>query len=184
MEIREYAPVPTLARRLATAAHVSGLAIRLAKLTGAGDRLPEWLLKTAVARGATHYQREFDPSLAPDDPTISDEEIGIGLCLGQHPYNLDYIRAAAQFLSSTHVDPAKLCRLAVRERCEPVLLHIANVAARYAPALEPWAFLRQHLPARFVPRLDALPHWSRLVSHTGLTERGGPPRTDWLCRHE
>ena len=115
---------------------------------------------------------------------ISDEEIGIALCLGQHPYSLDHLRAAAQLLSSPRVDAAKLCRLAVRERCEPVLLHIATIAESFAPTLEPWAFLRQHLPARRVPRSDALPHWSRLVSHTGVTQHGGPPRTDWLCRHE
>ncbi len=35
-----------------------------------------------------------------------------------------------------------------------------------------------------VPRTDTLPHWSRLVSHTGVSARGGPPQTDWLCRHE
>jgi hypothetical protein len=39
------------------------------------------------------------------------------------------------------------------------------------------------LPPRRVPRTDALPHWTRLVSHTGIT-REGPPRTDWLCRDE
>ena len=184
MELKEQAPVATLARRLATPAHVSGLAIRLARLSGAAELLPEWLLKAAVERGAAHYQREFNPALPPDNPAISDEEIGIALCLGQHPYSLDHLRAAAQLLSSPRVDAAKLCRLAVRERCEPVLLHIATVAERFAPALEPWAFLRQHLPARRVPRSDALPHWSRLVSHTGVTQHGGLPRTDWLCRHE
>jgi hypothetical protein len=184
MELKEQAPVTTLARRLATAAHVSGLAIRLGRSSGTGDILPAWLLKVAVERGAAHYQRDFDPSLPPDNPAISDEEIGIALCLGQHPYHLDNLRAAAQLLSSPRVDAAKLCRLAVQERCEPVLLHIAAAAERFAPLLEPWAYLRQHLPARPVPRFDALPHWSRLVSHTGVTARGGPPRTDWLCRHE
>lgn len=184
MKLKEIAPSATLARRLGIPAHVSGLAIHLARLTGAGDRLPDWLLKAAVNRGATHYQREFDPSLPPDNPMISDEEIGVALCLGQHPYDLDNLRAAAQLLSSSRVDAGRLCRLAVRERCEPVLLHIAAVAERFAPALEPWAYLRQHLPPRPVPRTQALPHWSRLVSHTGLTTHGGPPRTDWLCRHE
>ncbi len=184
MELKEQAPVTSLAHRLGTPAHVSGLAIRLARSSGAGDRLPEWLLKVAVERGARHYQRDFDPALPSDDPAISDEEIGVALCLGQLPYNLDNLRAAAQLLSSPRVDAAKLCRLAVRERCEPVLRHIATVAERFAPTLEPWAFLRQHLPARHVPRLDALPHWTRLVSHTGVTGRGGPPRTDWLCRDE
>jgi hypothetical protein len=82
------------------------------------------------------------------------------------------------------VDAAKLTRLAVQERCEPILLHIAAVAERLAPALEPWAHLRRHLRPRPISRTDALPHWTRLVSHTGVTVRGGPPKTDWLCRHE
>jgi hypothetical protein len=184
MELKEQAPVATLARRLGTPAHVSGLAIRLARFTGAGDRLAEWLLKVAVQRGAAHYQREFDPTLPPDNPTITDEEIGIALCLGQWPYHLDHLRAAAQLLSSPRVDAAKLCRLAVWERCEPVLCHIAAVAERFAPKLEPWAYVRQHLPPRAIPQTDALPHWTRLVSHTGVTAQGGPPRTDWLCRRE
>lgn len=184
MELKEQPPVATLARKLATPAHVSGLAIRLARSSGAAKRLPEWLLKAAVERGARHYRRDFEPALPPDNPTISDEEIGVALCLGQHPYNLDNLRAAAQLLSSPRVDAAKLCRLAVQERCEPVLLHVAGVAERLVPSLEPWAFLRQHLPPRHVPLLDALPHWSRLVSHTGVTTHGGPPKTDWLCRHE
>jgi hypothetical protein len=184
MELKEQAPAATLARRLGDTAHVSGLAIRLARLSGAGDRLPEWLLRTAVERGAKHYQRSFDPSLPPDNPAISDEEIGVAMCLGQHPYNLDNLRAAAQLLSSPRVDAAHLCRLAVRERCEPVLLHIAALAERFAAVLEPWAYLREHLPPRSVPRTDALPHWTRLVSHTGVTAQRGPPKTDWLCRHE
>ena len=50
MELKEQTPVATLARRLGTPAHVSGLAIHLAKLTGMSERLPEWLLKVAVNR--------------------------------------------------------------------------------------------------------------------------------------
>jgi hypothetical protein len=184
MELKEQAPTVTLARKLGDTAHVSGLAIRLARLSGASNRLPEWLLKIAVERGAKHYQRDFDPSLPPDNQAIADEEIGVALCLGQHPYNLDYIRAAAQLLSSPRVNAARLVQLAVYERCEPTLLHIAAVAERFVPTLEPWAYLRQNLRPRPVPRTDALPHWTRLVSHTGVTARGGPPQTDWLCRHE
>jgi hypothetical protein len=184
MILKEQAPAKTLARKLGDVAHVSGLAIRLARLSGAAERLPEWLLKVAVERGAKHYQRDFDPSLPPDNSAVSDEEIGVALCLAGQPYRLDNLRAAAQLLSSPRVDAAKLCRLAVEERCEPVLLHIATVAERFVPALEPWSHLRQHLRPRRVPRTDALPHWTRLVSHTGVTARGGPPKTDWLCRHE
>jgi hypothetical protein len=184
MELKEQPPVATLAHRLGDVPHVSGLLRRLAGASGAGDRIAEWLLKIAVERGATHYRREFDPSLPPDSPAASNEEIGLALCLGQHPYDLDRLRAAAQLLSSPRVDAARLCRLAIQERCEPVLLHFARLAERFAPELEPWASLRRLLPDRHVPRTDALPHWSRLVSHTGVTAGGGPPRTDWLCRHE
>ena len=184
MELKEQASADTLARKLGDIAHVSGLAIRLAQLSGAGDRLPEWLLKTAVERGAKHYQRDFDPSLPPDNTAIPDEDIGVALCLGQHPYNLDNLRAAAQLLSSPKVDPVRLAQLAMYERCEPPLLHIAEAAKRFAPELEPWAYLRRRLRPRPIARSGALPHWTRLVSHTGVTVRGGPPRTDWLCRHE
>jgi hypothetical protein len=162
---------------------VSGLAIRLARSSGAGGRLADWLLKVAVERGASHYRRVFDPALPPDCPTVTDEEIGIALCLGQHGYDLDRLRAAAQLLSSRRVDPERLCRLAVRERCEPILLHVAQIAGRYAPAQQPWAELRNRLRSRPVPRTDALPHWTRLVSHTGTT-RQGSARSDWLCRQE
>ena len=123
------------------------------------------------------------PTLPPDLPAIGDEEVGVALCLGQNPYDLDSLRVAAQFLSSPRINVARLCRLAVQERCEPVLLHIAEVAKKYAPEQEPWASLRKQLRPRHVPRSDALPHWTRLVSHTGIT-REGPPRTDWLRRHE
>jgi len=184
MELKEQPFEPTLSRRLGDVPHVSGLLRRLARTSDAGVRVRDWLLKAAVERGASHYRREFDPTLPPDSPAVSDEEIGIALCLGEHPFALDPLRAAAQLLSSPQVDAARLCRLAVEERCEPVLLHIARLAERFAPELEPWAWLRRHLAPRSVPRTDALPHWSRLVSHSGVTARGGPPRTDWLCRHE
>jgi len=183
MELNETTPVSTLAHELGEVPHVSGLAVRLARLSGAGERLTEWLFKVAVERGASHYRREFASSLPPDCPAVTDEEIGIALCLGGHHYDLDRLRAAAQLLSSPGVDADRLCRLAVRERCEPVLLHFAGIAARYAPEQEPWGGLRQTLRPRPVPRTDALPHWTRLVSHTGTT-RHGVARSDWLCRHE
>ena len=183
MKLQDQAAVSTLAQRLGDVPHVSGLLRRIAQLSGAGERVTEWLLKVAIARGANHYRRDFDPTLPADLPAISDEEIGVALCLGQNPYNLDALRVAAQFLSSSRINAARLCRLAEQQRCEPVLLHIAEVAKKYAPEQEPWATLRKQLPPRRVPRTDALPNWTRFVSHSGIT-REGPPRTDWLCRHE
>ena len=184
VELKDQAAAPTLASKLGDTAHVSGLAIRLARVSGAGERVAEWLLKVAIARGANHYRRDFDPTLPADLPAISDEEIGVALCLGQNPYNLDALRVAAQFLSSPRINAERLCRLAVQERCEPVLLHIAEVARKYAPEQEPWATLRKQLHPRPVPRIDALPHWTRLVSYTGYTPAGRGQHIEWLSRHE
>jgi hypothetical protein len=125
MKLHEELAVATLASELGDVPHVSGLAIRLARKSGAGTRLTEWLMRVAVDRGASHYERPFDPALPRDNPAISTEEIGIALCLEQHPYQLNQLRTAAQLLSSPKTDAAHLCRLAVQERCEPVLLHIA-----------------------------------------------------------
>ena len=184
MELKERPFAPTLARKLGDVPHISGLLRRLAQTSGAGGRVAEWSLNVAARRGTHHYRRDFDPSLPLNSPAVGDEEIGVALCLGEHPYDLDQLRAAAQLLTSPSVDAARVCRLAIAERCEPVLLHIAHLAGRFAPGLKPWDYVRRHLPPRPVPRTDALTHWSRLVSHTGVTANGGPPRTDWLCCHE
>jgi hypothetical protein len=122
--------------------------------------------------------------LPPDHPELSDEELGVALCLGQHPYNSTYIRAAAQLLSSPSIDSTRLARLAVMERVEPVLFYIATVAARFAPDAQPWAYLLRHLPQRLACPPDALPHWSRFVSQTGVTAPGRGPDIKWLRRRE
>ncbi|MDW8310752.1 MAG: hypothetical protein RMK20_15375 [Verrucomicrobiales bacterium] len=184
MKLEEQARVETLAARQGDVPHVSGLLRRLARISGAGERVADWLVKVAIERGASHYQRQLNASLPPDVPAASDEEIGVALCLGELPYDLDRIRIAAQLLSSRRIDPVRLCRLAVQERCEPVLLHIAELAARFAPQAEPWDYVRKHLPPRAVPRSDALPHWSRLVSYGPVSEATGAPRADWLVRRE
>lgn len=183
MELKEQPAAPTLARRLGDTTHVSGLAIQLARVSGVGERLPEWLLKAAVQRGARHYQRDFDPTLPPDNPAIPDEEIGVALCLGQMPDNPWFIRAAAQLLSSLRTDSARLVRLAEMERVESVLLHIAAAAERVDAALEPWAALRRLLHPRRRLCTDALPHWTRFAVLPGLTRDGHAPAA-WLQRHE
>ena len=64
------------------------------------------------------------------------------------------------------------------------MLHIAEVAQKYAPEQEPWATLRKQLSPRHVPRTDALPHWTRLVSQTGYTPAGRGQHIEWLMRDE
>ena len=183
MEIIETLARPPLARRLGDAAHVSPLLQRISRMSGCREELTgEWLLQCAVLRGASHYERDFSSDLPADHPGLSDEEIGVALCLGQHPYNPTFIRAAAQLLSSPLTDARRLARLAVMERVDPVLLHIATLAARFAPNAPPWAYLLHHLPERLVVPPDALPHWSRFVSQTGVTSFTGGPEIKWLQR--
>jgi hypothetical protein len=176
---------PPLAKRLGDTAHVSPLLRKICQLSGCTeDRVGEWLLKCAVRRGASHYERDFPADLPPDNSDLSNEELAVALCLGQHPYNSAFIRAAAHLLSSTHSDAPRLAKLAVMERTEPVLLHIATNAARFAPSAQPWAYLLGHLPHRLSYPPEALPHWSRFVSQTGVTPFGGGPDIKWLWRRE
>jgi hypothetical protein len=174
-----------LARRIGDIAHVSLLLRKVCRMSGClEDRVGDWLLKCAISRGASHYERDFPSDLPPDNPELSHEELAVALCLGQHPYNSTFIRAAAQLLSSPRTDAPRLTRLALMERVEPVLLHIAAIASRFAPESEPWSYLLRHLPQRLACSPDALPHWSRFVSQTGVTPFGGGPDIKWLRRRE
>jgi hypothetical protein len=185
MELREQPARPTLAQRLGDVTHVSPLLRRVQVLSGCSrERVGDWLLKCAVQRGATHYRRRFDPALPADTPELTNEEIGISLCLAHHSFDPIYIRAAAQLLSAPEIDPEEVVRLAVMERCEPVLAHIAQAAGRVAPQQQPWAFVREHLPKRHRGRTTALPHWSRFVAQTGYTPSGRGEHIEWLTRDE
>jgi hypothetical protein len=184
MELSEQANQQTLARKMGDVPHVSGLLRRVARTSGAGDRVVDWLLKCAVERGASHYRRDFDPNLPPDNPSLANEELGVALCLAQHPFDPTLIRAAAQLLSAPDTDASLLAHLAVMERCAPVLLHIADAAERLAPESEPWRTLRATLPRRHRVRNDALPHWSRFVLQTGYTPAGRGEHIEWLMRDE
>jgi hypothetical protein len=185
VEAIEQLTSPPLARRLGDTTHVSPLLRQICQMTGCReDRVGQWLLKCAVRRGASHYERDFPEDLPPDRSELSDEELAVALCLGQHPYNSTFIRAAAQLLSSPRTDAPRLARLAVMERVEPVLLHIAAIAARFAPGAQPWLYLLRHLPQRLSCPPDALPHWSRFVSQTGVASFAGGPAIQWLGRRE
>jgi len=185
MELREQRPRLTLAQKLGDVTHVSPLLRKVRELSGcAEDQVGEWLLKCAVGRGATHYRRDFPPHLPPDNLSLTIEELGVALCLAHHPFDPMLIRAAAQLLSARGTDAQALAHLAVMERCEPVLLHIAGAAARVAPDQQPWASLRAHLASRHRVRTDCLPHWSRFVLQTGYTPAGRGHHIEWLTRDE
>src|SRR5438552_3045670 len=123
MELRGHRPRPTLAQKLGDVTHVSPLLRKVREASGCGlERVGEWLLKCAVTRGATHYEREFSPDLPEDSPALSNEELGVALCLGHLGWDAMYIRAAAQLLSAPEVDAPKLARFAEMEEVEPVVV--------------------------------------------------------------
>lgn len=183
MQLQEQTSRLSLARKVGDVTHESPLLRKILRLSGCPlESVGEWLLKCAVERGASHYEKEFRAGLPANNSALSDEELGIALCLGHLPWNPMLIRAASQILSACDIDAPRVAHLAEMERVEPILLHIAEAAAKVAPAQEPWATLRKLLPRRHKIKSDSLPHWSRFVSQTGVTEFGGPPRIDWLCR--
>jgi hypothetical protein len=183
MELREQPSKLTLASKIGDVTHESSLLRKVLEVSGCSlDSAGEWLLKCAVERGASHYEKDFQSDLPADNWALSNEELGIALCLGHLPWNPIFIRAASQVLTAPDVDAKKLARLAEMERVEPILLHIAEAAARVAPAQEPWQTLRSTLPRRHKIKSDSLPHWSRFVSQTGVTGFGGAGRIDWLRR--
>jgi len=185
MELHEQRNRPTLAQKLGDVTHMSPLLRKVQELSGcAQEEVAEWLLKCAVERGATHYRHDFNQHLPPDNGALTNEELGIALCLAHHDFSPTLIRAAAQLLSTPDTNAKRLTQLATMERCEPVLLHIAEAAARVAPKQEPWSFLRAHLVSRHRVFTGALPHWSRFVLQTGYTPAGRGPHTEWLIRNE
>jgi hypothetical protein len=185
MELKEQTRPMTLARRLGDVSHRSPLLRKVRRMSGCfPDEIPAWLLKCAVLRGASHYRRDFDAALPADNPALANEELGVALCLAEHPFDPILIRAAAQLLSASDTDPVLLAGLAEMERCVPVMLHIAAAAGRISPASEPWRTLREILPRRHHVRSEVLPHWSRFVLQTGYTPAGRGSHVEWLTRHE
>src|SRR5260370_9265446 len=185
MELREQSKLPTLAQKLGDVTHVSPLLRKAMELSGCdAERVGEWLVKCAVERGASHYRGSFDDRLPPDHRELSDEEVGIGLCLAHHPFNPMFIRAAAQMLSAPGTDARALTRLAAMERCEPILLHIADAAERVGPPGQPWAFVRGHRSRHHHARTADTPQWSRFVFQTGYTPAGRGQHVEWPTRNE
>ncbi len=159
MELREQPARPTLAQKLGDVTHISPLLRKVGELSGcAEEQTGDWLLRCAVERGASHYRRSFDQELPPDNPRLTNEELGVALCLPRHRSSPMLIRAAAQLLSSPNTDAKALASLAVSECCEPVLLHIAQAAGRVDSHREPWAYLRAQLVSRGEAPTDELPH--------------------------
>jgi hypothetical protein len=119
----------------------------------------------------------------PSETALGDDELTILLLIGENAYEPTTIRCAAQLARSPLVPPAKLVRLAVMEKCERVLTHIARAGIDHDPEGQPfWQAVLSKLPATPLRAEPDLPHWSRFVSMPGR-QRSGIAPTRWLVPH-
>jgi hypothetical protein len=170
--------MPTLANILSITAPVSAL---LRKSRRIGICNIHDMIDLAVARGCHHYSVGYRSlKHTPSAAELADDELTILLLIGENPYQPTAIRCAAQMARSTKIDPIRLSRLAVMEKTERVLAHIARAGVAHdAPACDFWQIILDRLP-RETPRPEPdLPHWSRFVSAAGR-QRKGVVETRWL----
>jgi hypothetical protein len=137
------------------------------------------MIALAVSRWCSHYT-SLPVLLASSVCSLGDDELTILLLSGENPHEPTAIRCAAQLARSPSIDPARLAKLAVMEKCERVLSHIACTGVDHDPDGTPfWRDLLRHLPPIAPQTEPHLPHWTRFVSMPGI-QRSGTAPTLWL----
>ena len=168
----------TLAQELGEMSHSSVL-LRCAHRVGLENVVD--FIRLAVARGCRHYAPSFPPlEHDPGFVAISNEELVALLLLGTNEFEPKAIRCAAQLAGRCNVED--LAGVAKRERVGRVLAYIAEAGSAHDPAhKEYWERLRGLLGKQAPVTDGLLPHWSRFVSQTGVTRKGGGS-VQWLHR--
>ena len=168
----------TLAEKLGTTSHLSGLLIKARRL---GMATPEALESLAVAQGCWHYKHpEMVPAPHVSETQFSNEELAMALLSPCQPYSPHTIRVGAAMLGATGNDPESLAWLAVAERCEPQVRYIARAAMGFEPENSFWSHLLALLPDMPEPKDGVMPHPTRFVSMTGMTRAGVQHVTVWI----
>jgi len=173
--------MPVVAQTYGATAHLSPLLHKTRRL-GLSD--PDVLLRLAVKRGCAHYAPpDYDPHRITDPGTdrLSNAELAIALISGAQEYDPQRMRCAAQLLSGPDLEPAVVVRLAVMERCGPLLRYIAEQAVRWdAERGAFWQEVAARLPVGRPIPAGILPHPSRFMLQSGYARRGRAPRPVWL----
>lgn len=178
----------TLAERLGVTAHLSALLMKVRRM---GLATPEDLERLAVSRGLRYYDIHGDSLKAqgaprPDpgsgtDMGLSNEELAIALLSPSAPYSQLRLRMGAAMLAAEGNRPELIANLAIRERCETVVRHIASCGHEVEPDNPFWEKLLGLLPAvDSGSRTDALPHSTRFVAMTGITRSGVGNLRQWI----
>ena len=177
--------IRTLAEMLGATTPVSVL-LRKARRLGVGSL--DDLFQVAVHRGCRHYASALPLSSNQQDrqtrfPTLAElpnDELTVLLLVGEHPYQPQAVRCAAQLARATDVRAGRLAELAIREKCERVLAHIARAGCEHDDdGTDFWGEVLSRLAP--VPKRTEhqLPHWTRFVSMPGR-QRSGPVPPRWL----
>jgi hypothetical protein len=172
---------PTLAQKLGTTTHISGLLIR-AKRFGLDA---EALERLAIQRGCAYYQQgEPLPPAKINEEQFSNEELAIALLNPALRYHPQTLRLGAAMLGAEGNDPEKLARLAKYELAESIVRYIAEAGQRFEPENDFWRRLLALLPVLPAPKSSVVPHPTRFVAMTGMTRRGIEKLTQWIrpCR--
>lgn len=168
---------PTLAAKPGMTTHLSPL-LRKAQRLGLG---PDELELLAVQRGCRHYSAGSETDLPRvSEYEFSNEELAIALLSTALRYEPHSIRCGAAMLGAPGNDPHRLARLAVRERSEIPVRHVAEAARRFEPENPFGEALVGGLPDAPLPRPDVLPHPARFVAMTGFTRKGPGLVVEWL----
>lgn len=168
----------TLASKLGTSAHISGLRMKARRL---GLLNSDYLINEAVARGCFHYMRAQEPPVQKVEiEALGNEELALALLTIANPYDSWMIRVGAMMLGAEGNDPKKIARLAEHERSESVVRAIVEAALRYEPENGFWHELLDSLPDTPVASLDVMPHHTRFVSMPGLIGPRVWGKTIWL----
>jgi hypothetical protein len=164
------------------ALHLSPLLRKLQHWLGETHALAS-LKQLAVERGCNHYQGTFEPppgELPPQLTQLSNEELGVALCLphfGQTPNNL---RIAAEIISAKGVSSHRLAHLAAQERCVPEIAYIARCGQAAEAENSFWTELLAQLPKEKLKQpIRHMPHWSRFAILAGM-DRKGEKQVRWL----
>jgi hypothetical protein len=168
---------PTLAAKLGTSAHLSPLLRKAGRL---GLDAPG-LERLAIQRGCDYYH---NGAPLPPPPVgveqFSNTELALALLNPALRYHPQTLRLGAAMLSAEGNLPVEVARLAVMERCETVVRHVAEAGQRFEPQNPFWAGLLGVLGASPPPRPGVLPHPTRFVAMTGMTRRGVETVAEWI----
>ena len=165
----------TLAETLGETSHISPLARKLRRL---GFSSLSDLKQLAVQRGCEHYRTDRDLVRDPGANEITNEELVVGLLLGEQVYDPFAIRIAGQLLSAVE-NFDLLADLSLRERVTARIYTIAQKGKEVEPENPHWDFLSRKFPGKPSPE-GIMPHADRFTTEEVRKKMDFQRKRQWL----